>query len=616
MKIIGISAFYHDSAACLINDGEIVFAIQEERLSRKKHDSDFPRLAIGKILDNSHIEINSIDAFVFYEKPWTKFERIIESFLAIAPRGSKLFIKAMLIWGKEKIFQKNIIYRELRKLGANKDVRDKIFFSEHHLSHAASAYYPSPFDEALIITIDGVGEWATTTISIGRDNRIERCYQADYPHSIGLLYSAFTQYCGFKVNSGEYKLMGLAPYGEPRFVELIKENLVKSFEDGSFALNLDYFGFMNEESMTNENFHKLFGMLPRARDEKLSQFYMDIAASIQIVLEHLVVGICENAIKRFGIRNLCLAGGVALNCVANSKVIQHTSATNVWIQPAAGDAGGALGAAIAYYFAVETSSTSRKARERLGSDYMNGSYLGSSYSAESIRQYLTDRGAVFREYSDNDIINFVAAQLAAEKSVGWFQGRMEFGPRALGNRSILADPRSEATQNRLNMQVKFRESFRPFAPSILMSELNEWFEWTAASPYMLFVAQVSGRRVVPGSKGAQDQIGGLEKLKIKRSDVPAVTHIDYSARIQTVHKETNTKFHELITQFFLMTGVPMLVNTSFNVRGEPIVESPSDALRCFMGSDIDLLAIGNFVLLKEDQPTSLRDMYYGRFELD
>jgi carbamoyltransferase len=612
MRILGISCFYHDSAAALVEDGRIVAAAQEERFTRKKHDDAFPVRAIRSCLAQARLAPADIDHVVFYEKPFIKFERLIETYLMFAPRGFGSFMKAMPLWLKEKLFLKRLLLENLREIDADADWRPKLLFSEHHLSHAASAFYPSPFDKALILTMDGVGEWATTSAGIGEGNKIRIEREIRFPHSLGLLYSAFTYYTGFKVNSGEYKVMGLAPYGEPKFSKLIFDNLIDLRDDGSFRLNMDYFDYCTGLRMTNARFDALLGGPARKPDELLTQRHMDLAASIQDVTETVVIRMAQNLAKQTGLKDLCLAGGVALNCVANGKLLRTGSFDRIWIQPAAGDAGGALGAALAAYHlhaggarTVETAP-----------DAMSGSYLGPSYGRREIETALTAAGARFAWIeSDDEVVRRTAKALAEGKAVGWMQGRMEFGPRALGNRSILGDPRSPTMQKLLNLKVKFRESFRPFAPSVLREEVADWFELDCDSPYMLLVADVVKRRrreMTPDEKA----LFGIDKLNVARSDIPAVTHVDFSARVQTVHRETNPRYHSLISAFRDITGCPVLVNTSFNVRGEPIVESASDAFRCFMGTDIEMLVCGNAVLLKDEQDQKLKLDYKNAFELD
>ena len=612
MYILGISAFYHDSAACLINDGVIISAAQEERFTRKKHDANFPQNAIKYCLKEANIDANLIEHVVFYEKPFMKFERLLETYLAFAPRGFISFKSAMPLWIKDKLFQKSNLIKELEKSLSEKiKWKEKILFSEHHLSHAASAFYPSPFKNAAVLTLDGVGEWTTTSLAIGNGKNLKVIKEIHFPHSLGLLYSAFTYYTGFKVNSGEYKVMGLAPYGEPKFANLIKEKLIKISEDGSFQLDMSYFDYCTGLAMTNKKFHDLFGGPPRQSETDLSQREMDLAASVQKVTEEIVINLARNIAIETGEKNLCLAGGVALNCVANGVLLREKIFENIWIQPAAGDAGGALGAALAAWH-IELNKERYNSVNR---DEMKGSYLGPSYNSEEIESSLYNLGAVFHKLNKDTLVEGVAKALSEEKAVGWMQGRMEFGPRALGGRSIIADPRSELMQKQLNLKVKYRESFRPFAPSILREHLSEWFSHNEDSPYMLIVADVkeSKRRSM---NEAEKALFGIEKLNIRRSDVPAITHVDYSARIQTVHSDTNPQYHAVISRFNEITGCPLLVNTSFNVRGEPIVCSPEDAFKCFMGTELDALAIGNYLLFKEEQSKALKENYEGQYELD
>ena len=610
-NILGISAFYHDSAATLIQDGKIIAAAQEERFSRIKHDERFPKHAIKYVLEEGKIELNQIDYVVFFEKPFLKFERLLETYLAFAPKGFKSFSLAMPIWLREKLFQKKYLFDLLQELDGNfKDIK-KIKFSEHHYSHAASAFYPSPFDEAIILTLDGVGEWATTTVAHGKDNQITMLKEIHFPHSLGLLYSAFTYYTGFKVNSGEYKVMGLAPYGKPIYKELILNNLINLKEDGSFRLNMNYFNFATGLTMTNKKFNDLFGQPARKKeDELLTQFHMDIASSIQAVTEEVVLRLTKDIAKEYNVKNLCMAGGVALNCVANGKILKNKVFENIWVQPAAGDAGGSLGAALAYWYQELNNKRSVNLE-----DSMNGSYLGPKYENNIIEKELKLLKAEFKKLSEDEIIDLLAKELSEEKTVGWFQGRMEFGPRALGGRSILADPRSAKMQKELNLKVKFRESFRPFAPSILAEEVGNWFEMNEPSPYMLLVANIKKENQIAMSSN-QENLFGIEKLNIKRSNIPAVTHVDYSARIQTVHKKTNPRYHKLIKKFNELTKCPILVNTSFNIRGEPIVSSVEDAFRCFMGTNLDILVIEDFILFKSDQNQSLKKEYKNKFKLD
>ena len=611
INILGISSFYHDSAAALIQDGKILAAAQEERFSRKKHDERFPKNAIKYVLEEGNIELNQVDYIVFFEKPFLKFERLLETYLAFAPNGLKSFSLAMPIWLREKLFQKKYLFDLLQELDRNfKDIK-KIKFSEHHYSHAASAFYPSPFKEALILTLDGVGEWATTTVAHGKGNEITMLKEIHFPHSLGLLYSAFTYYTGFKVNSGEYKVMGLAPYGKPIYKDLILKNLIDVKNDGSFRLDMSYFNFATGLTMTNKKFEDLFGKPVRKKeDELLTQFHMDIASSIQAVTEEIVVRLTKDIAKEYNVKNLCMAGGVALNCVANGKVLKKKIFQNIWVQPAAGDAGGSLGAALAYWH-------QELKNERIIdlTDSMKGSYLGPSYENPIIEKKLISLNANYKKCTDDDLMDILANELSKEKTVGWFQGRMEFGPRALGARSILADPRSERTQKELNLKVKFRESFRPFAPSVLAEDASSWFDLENPSPYMLLVANVKKNIQIPMTHD-QEKLFGIERLNIKRSKIPAVTHVDYSARVQTVHEKTNPKYYKLIKKFKSITGCPVLVNTSFNIRGEPIVCTPEDAFKCFMGTNLDILVIENFIMYKEDQDKILKKFYQSEFDLD
>jgi len=612
MYILGISAFYHDSAACLIKDGEIIAAAQEERFTRKKHDAGFPSHAIKYCLKEASIAANEIDNIVFYEKPFVKFERLLETYLAFAPKGFTSFAKAMPVWIKDKLFQKYAIIKELKsKLDESVDWHERLLFSEHHLSHAASAYYPSPFDSAAVLTLDGVGEWTTTSLAIGKGRDLKVLKEIHFPHSLGLLYSAFTYYTGFKVNSGEYKVMGLAPYGEPRYADLIREKLITVADDGSFQLDMSYFDYATGLTMTNKKFDALFGGPPRKSEAELTQREMDLAASVQKVTEDIVLELAKGIAKETGERNLCLAGGVALNCVANGVLLREKIFENIWIQPAAGDAGGALGAALSIWYLHHN-------KERIASkerDAMKGAYLGPEFTDAEIEAELTACGALFKKLSENEMVEEVATALADEKAVGWMQGRMEFGPRALGGRSIIADPRSPVMQKQLNLKVKYRESFRPFAPSVLIEDVAEWFEHASDSPYMLLVADVkkNKRRAMTTDEEA---LFGVDKLNVPRSSVPAITHVDYSARIQTVHADTNPRYHAVISKFKEKTGCPLVVNTSFNVRGEPIICTPTDAFKCFMGTEMDVLTVGNFVLYKEQQDEALKENYEERYELD
>ncbi len=610
-SILGISAFYHDSAASIIIDGKIVAAAQEERFTRKKHDSNYPHKAVEFVLKYSNLNLSEVDNIVFYEKPFLKFERLLETYVAFAPRGFIQFTKAMPLWLREKLFQKKMLIDYLKENDENFNDERKIFFSEHHMSHAASAFFPSPFNEAIILTADGVGEWATSTVAVGKNNNIEIKKEIHFPHSLGLLYSAFTYYTGFKVNSGEYKLMGLAPYGEPKYKNLIKDNLIDIKKDGSFRLNQDYFSYATGLRMTNEKFNNLFGKKPRnSKNEKITQFHMDVASSIQNVTEEVVLKMAASLREEYNLKNLCLAGGVALNCVANGKILEKKIFDKIWIQPAAGDAGGSLGSALALWY-----NEMKKDRKKIDSDQMQGSYLGPEYSQNDIETKLKEIGANFEVMKEEELINKTAEDLSKGKAIGWFQGRMEFGPRALGARSILGDPRSETMQKDLNLKVKYRESFRPFAPSVLMDDVSEWFNIKEESPYMLLVSSVNKRKQITMSPN-QSKLFGIEKLNIKRSEIPATTHVDYSARIQTVHKETNSKYYKLLKKFKEKTGCPVLVNTSFNVRGEPIVNTPEDAFNCFMGTELDILVIGNCYLYKSSQDQKLKKDYTSKFELD
>ncbi len=609
-SILGISAFYHDSAACILKDGKIIAAAQEERFTRLKHDSSYPYHAIEFVLKYSKLKLHEVDHIVFFEKPFLKFERLLETYVAFAPRGFLSFSKAMPIWIKEKLFQKNLLIKKLKSHDKYfKDI-NKIFFSDHHLSHASSAFFPSPFDEAIILTADGVGEWATTTVAIGRGNKLEVKKEIHFPHSLGLLYSAFTYYTGFKVNSGEYKLMGLAPYGRPIYVDKIKK-LVDIKRDGTFRLDQKYFNYATGLTMTNEKFHSLFGQKPRVPDkDEINEFHMDIAASIQNVTEEIMIKLAKSIKEEYGLNNLCLAGGVALNCVANGKILKEKIFKNIWIQPAAGDAGGSLGAALALWY-IEKNNT----RKLNLNDEMRGSYLGTEYKQEEIENQLKTIGANFKVYKYKDLIEITSNLISNQKVVGWFQGRMEFGPRALGARSILADPRSQKMQKSLNLKVKYRESFRPFAPSILKEDLTDWFDLDVESPYMLIVADILNKRKIEMSQD-QKELFGIKKLNVKRSEIPAVTHVDYSARIQTVSKETNKTFYDLILKFKEKTGCPIIINTSFNIRGEPIVNTPKEAFNCFMGTELDYLIIGNCILDKKEQNPDLKRNYRDNFKLD
>ena len=610
MRVLGISAFYHDSAAALVEDGRIVAAAQEERFTRRKHDSSFPQNAIAYCLEEAKIRLDELDNVTFYDKPFLKFERLLETYLSFAPRGFRSFRMAIPLWLREKLFQKNLLRDELRQFGEDFDWKNKLLFCEHHMSHAASAFYPSPYDDAVVLTMDGVGEWATTSAAIGKGRQLEVFQEIYFPHSLGLLYSAFTYYVGFKVNSGEYKVMGLAPYGEPKYVQLILDNLIDLKPDGSFRLDMSYFDYCAGLTMTNDRFAALFGQPVRGPDQLLTPFQMDVAASIQAVLDEAVLRLTRSLAQQSGSRNLCLAGGVALNCVANGKILRDGKFDNVWVQPAAGDAGGALGAALAtvHQYANEPRQIGR-------SDSMAGALLGPSFSQSDVARRLSAAGAKFTVVTENEMIERTAAALADQRAVGWFQGRMEFGPRALGSRSILGDPRSPTMQRMLNLKVKYRESFRPFAPAVLREDVADWFDIDSDSPYMLIVADVRKERRRTMTPDEQ-VLFGIDKLNVARSDIPAVTHVDYSARIQTVHADSNPLFHRLLTQFKKLTGCPVLVNTSFNVRGEPIVCTPEDAFRCFMGNDLDILVVGNCILEKSEQNPNLKRDYSSAFDLD
>ena len=612
MKILGISAYYHDAAACLVIDGEIIAAAQEERFTRKKHDSNFPVNSISYCLIEGKINYNDIDYVVFYDKPFLKFERLLETYLAFAPRGFKSFVTSLPIWLKDKLFQKTVIINALNDLwGKHVEWEEKLLFSEHHLSHAASAFFPSPFERAAVLTMDGVGEWTTTSLALGDGNKLSVIKEIHFPHSIGLLYSAMTYYTGFKVNSGEYKVMGLAPYGEPKYANLIKDYLIDIKEDGSFALDMSYFNYCAGLTMTNNKFDALFGGAPRKQESILTQREMDLAASIQVVVEEVVIKLAKGVAKTTGEKNLCLAGGVALNCVANGKLLKEKVFEHLWIQPASGDAGGALGAALGAYHIM----LNQERKVSYGIDAMKGSYLGPEFSQEEISERLTSYGAVFETLKEDELVEQTAQALANGNAVGWMNGRMEFGPRALGGRSIIADPRSPTMQKLLNLKVKYRESFRPFAPSILRENVAQWFEMDDDSPYMLLVADVvknKRRQMTP----EEQALFGIDKLNVPRSDIPSVTHVDYSARVQTVHEETNPRYYALIKRFEELTGCPIIVNTSFNVRGEPIICTPQDAFRCFMGTELDVLVVGNAILLKNEQSQTLKQDYNAQYELD
>jgi carbamoyltransferase len=611
MRILGLSAFYHDSAAALVDDGRVVAAVQEERFTRKKHDSGFPHHALGYCLEAAGTRLDDVDYVVFYDKPFLKFERLLETYLSFAPAGFRSFRMAIPLWLREKLFQKQLLRDELRKFSRHVDWEEKLLFTEHHQSHAASAFFPSPFEEAAVLTMDGVGEWATMSVGLGHGNDLTILKELHFPHSLGLLYSAFTYYTGFKVNSGEYKVMGLAPYGEPKFAQQIFDSLIDLKPDGTFWLDQSYFDYCTGLRMTNDKFDRLFGGPARKPDELLTQRHMDLAASIQAVTEEIVLRLTRSLASETGAENLCLAGGVALNCVANGKVLRDGRFKRIWVQPAAGDAGGALGAALAAYHIYKGGR--RDIDNKL--DGMSGAYLGPAFDDDDSAARLKAAGARFARLDDGALIARTVDDLVEGKALGWFQGRMEFGPRALGNRSIIADGRSPDMQSALNLKVKYRESFRPFAPAVLRSDLADWFELDDDSPYMLFVADVLKRRR-RSMTAAEQALFGIEKLNVPRSDIPAVTHVDYSARIQTVHAESNPRFHALLSGFKAKTGCPVLVNTSFNVRGEPIVNTPEDAFRCFMGTELDALAVGNLYLVKGEQDPGLKRDYKGAFELD
>ena len=609
-SILGISAFYHDSAATILIDGKIIAAAQEERFTRKKHDPGYPHNAIEFVLKYANLKLNEVDKIVFFEKPFLKFERLLETYVAFAPKGFKSFCMAMPIWLKDKLFQKKMLFNELKRHDNNFKNDKKIHFSDHHLSHAASAFFPSPFEQAVVLTADGVGEWATTTVAVGKDNQLEIKKEIHFPHSLGLLYSAFTYYTGFKVNSGEYKLMGLAPYGKPIYVDKIKK-LIDIKEDGTFRLDQKYFNYATGLTMTNNKFHNLFGQKPRnPQNEKITEFHMDIASSIQTVTEEIMIKLARSIRSEYNIKNLCLAGGVALNCVANGKILQEKIFDNIWIQPAAGDAGGSLGAALALWHIEQGNK-----RVINSNDNMKGSYLGTEFTQDQIENELKNIGANFETIEYANLIDQTSQHLSEEKAIGWFQGRMEFGPRALGSRSIIGDPRSEKMQKNLNLKVKYRESFRPFAPSVLREDLSDWFDMSVESPYMLLVANINSEKKIEMTD-EQKKLFGIDKLNIKRSEIPAVTHIDYSARIQTVSQNTNKPYYDLISKFKEKTGCPVIVNTSFNVRGEPIVNTPTDAFNCFMGTELDYLVIGNCILDKKKQDPRLKKDYAKEFELD
>ena len=609
-KILGISAFYHDSAACILVNGEIIAAVQEERFTRKKHDPSYPENAINFVLKFAGLKLNEIDQIVFFEKPFLKFERLLETYVAFAPKGFLSFSKAMPLWIKDKLFQKNLLFNKLKEHDENYISDENIFFSDHHLSHAASAFFPSPFEEAVVLTADGVGEWATTTVAVGKNNKLEIKKEIHFPHSLGLLYSAFTYYTGFKVNSGEYKLMGLAPYGNPIYQDKISQ-IIDVKDDGTFRLDQSFFNYATGLTMTSKKFDKLFGCERRDPEKnELTQFHMDIASSIQKVTEDIMIKLAKSIRKEYNIKNLCLAGGVALNCVANGKILEEKIFDKIWIQPAAGDAGGSLGAALALWH-IEQNQT----RTVNTNDNMKGSYLGPEFDQDEIERELKNAGANFEILKYDELIDKTSDLLSNEKAIGWFQGRMEFGPRALGGRSIIGDPRSTNTQKNLNLKVKYRESFRPFAPSVLKEDLPEWFDMSVDSPYMLLVANINPTKKIEMTN-EQKKLFGIDKLNIKRSEIPAVTHVDYSARVQTVSKINNNRYYDLISKFKEKTGCPVIVNTSFNVRGEPIVNTPIDAFNCFMGTELDYLVIGNCILDKSKQDPSLKKDYTKEFELD
>jgi carbamoyltransferase len=611
MIVVGISAYYHDSAVALIRDGVIVAAAQEERFTRRKHDPDFPAQAFQFCLDAAGISADEIDRVAFYDKPFLKFERLLETYLAFAPKGFSSFRLALPVWLREKLFLKSLLAKELKTFSITVNWEDKLLFGEHHVSHAASAFYPSPFDEAAVLTLDGVGEWATSSLAIGRGKDLEVIKEIHFPHSLGLLYSAFTYHLGFKVNSGEYKVMGLAPYGNPRFVDTIFKHLIDVKADGSFRLDMDYFDYCAGLTMTNDHFSKVFDLPPRKAEQELQQVHMDMAASLQAVTEQVISRLVASIAQETGMKNLCLAGGVALNCVANGKLFKEKHFENIWVQPAAGDAGGALGAALAAYHGY----LGKERNPCDGYDRMQGSYLGPQFEHAEIEKRLRAAGAEFDVLDDTSLIDACATDLQNGNAIGWFQGRMEFGPRALGGRSILGDPRSPEMQTTLNLKVKFRESFRPFAPSVLREDVQDWFDFDADSPYMLMVAEVKETHRIPTPE-AEKHLFGIDKLKVARSTIPAITHVDYSARIQTVTVDTNPKYPALLSSFKKKTGCPILVNTSFNVRGEPIVNTPEEAFKCFMGTDIERLAIGNCYLKKEKQNPALKISYENAFELD
>ena len=610
--ILGISAYYHDSAAAVLVDGNIISAAQEERFSRRKHDPRFPEQAIRFCLDQAGLSISDLDAVTYYEKPLLTFERLLETYIGASPRGGRSFVAAMQTWLKEKLFLKRTIQQKLQTMAGDGQAIPQLLFSEHHLSHAAAAFFPSPFASSAVLCMDGVGEWATTSAWMGTGNEIKPIWELSFPHSLGLLYSAFTFYCGFKVNSGEYKLMGLAPYGEPKYVETIKNNLIDIKNDGTFRLNLQFFKFHRGFRMTSQRFHALFGQPPRDPESDLKPFHMDLAASIQVVTEDIVLALARSLHEETGAKNLCLAGGVALNCVANGRLLREGPFDNIWIQPASGDAGSALGAALVTWHQHFNQTRTPNSR-----DAMYGTYLGPAFSNQDICNYLESQNIPFQSQNDEQLFNSVATLLDEGKVVGWFNGRMEFGPRSLGARSILGDPRNQDMQSVMNLKIKYRESFRPFAPAVLADHVQNQFELNQSSPYMLIVAPVKKELCTPMTQ-EQDQLFGIDKLNVPRSSLPAVTHVDYSARVQTVHAETNPRFHGLISAFHARTGCPTLVNTSFNVRGEPIVCTPEDAYRCFMRTEMDVLVLENQILLKEEQPKASQSdkTWMQNFELD
>ena len=604
MNILGISAFYHDSAACLVQNGEIIAAAQEERFTRKKHDPSFPKNAVDFCLEKGKIRVSDLDYVGFYDKPFIKFERILETYLGIAPKGLKQYLAAIPIWLKDKLWTRTNIRKNLGYEGP-------VIFSEHHESHAASAFFPSPFQEAAILTMDGVGEWATSSLALGKDNKIELLQELHFPHSLGLLYSAFTYYLGFKVNSGEYKVMGLAPYGKPIYSKLIRENLIDLKEDGSFRMNMEYFDFLGGMTMTNSKFEAVFDHPTRKSESRLTQKEMDIAASLQEVTEEIMLKMAHHIREKTGTKNLCLAGGVALNCVGNGKILKENIFENVWVQPAAGDAGGALGVALCIWYQVLNNE-----RKTNGKDSMKGAYLGPHFKESEIMNYLDSQDILYRKLGETELSQTIAADLKAGKVIGWFQGPMEFGPRALGGRSIIGDPRNPKMQSIMNLKIKYRESFRPFAPSVLAEKVNEWFEMDSESPYMLMVAGVRESKRIPITE-EQKKLFGIDLLNVPRSQIPAITHVDYSARIQTVHKDTNKRYYDLISEFEKETQCPVLINTSFNIRGEPIVCTPEQAYLCFMRTEMDTLVLENFVVDKNDQkPLEDDKSWKEEFELD